>query len=278
MLDDVVDVLACPHCGLGLELAERGLRCAGGHVFDLARQGYASLLSGHPRAGAGDTAAMVAARAEFLAAGHYDPIADEVADAVAEVEPAPAHVVDIGAGTGYYLARVLDRVPGAGLALDVSKYAARRAARIHPRVGSVVADAWRALPVRSGSVSVLLNVFAPRNAAEMHRVLRPGGHLVVVTPNSGHLAELVTSLGLLNVDERKRERLDEQLSGLFEAVALRPREFTMSLGAGEVEAVVGMGPSAWHSAPEDMRARIAELPDPVRVSAAVTVSVYRRRS
>ena len=277
MLEDVVDVLICPHCGAGLALAGRSLRCAGGHVFDLARQGYASLLSGRPRAGEGDTAAMVAARADFLAAGHYDPIADGVAEAVAEVEPEASRIVDVGAGTGHYLARVLDRVPGAGLALDVSKYAARRAARIHPRVGSVVADAWQGIPVRTGSAAVLLNVFAPRNPAEMHRVLRPDGHLVVVTPNPGHLAELVSGLGLLNVDERKRERLDEQLGSRFDAVERRQVEFGLSLSTAEAEAVVGMGPSAWHSSAEDLHARIAELPDPVHVSATVEVSVYRRR-
>jgi 23S rRNA (guanine745-N1)-methyltransferase len=37
-----------------------------------------------------------------------------------------------------------------------------------------------------------------------------------------------------------------------------------------------MGPSAWHATVESLRGRIAGLPDPITVTASVTVSVYRR--
>jgi 23S rRNA (guanine745-N1)-methyltransferase len=277
VLDDVVDVLACPHCGIGsvggtgLELVGASLRCPANHAFDIARQGYVSLLTGRARVG-GDTAAMVAARADFLDAGHFAPIASAVATAVPDE---PGCVVDVGAGTGYYLARVLEQRPEqVGVALDVSKFACRRAAKAHPRVGAVVADAWQALPVRTAAVSAVLNVFAPRNAAEMHRVLRPGGRLVVVTPNAEHLGDLVSTLGLLTVDERKQERLEDQLAERFRLVAREVCEFPLSLGAAETEAVVGMGPSARHATEEDLRSRIAELPKPVAATASVTVGVY----
>ncbi|MCI2420122.1 methyltransferase domain-containing protein [Saccharopolyspora sp. K220] len=274
MLDDVVAVLACPHCGADLDRAGSTLRCATSHVFDIARQGYVSLLSGKSRTG-GDTAAMVAARADFLNAGHYAPIADAVAEAVSPVEGC---VVDLGAGTGYYLARVLAESPErVGVALDVSKYACRRAAKAHPRLGAVVADAWQPLPVQSEAASAVLNVFAPRNASEMHRVLRPGGYLVVVVPNSDHLAELVAELDLLKVDEHKQQRLTEQLADRFTPVSQQTCEFPLSLGEAETEAVVAMGPSAWHAETEDLRARIAALPKPVELTASVTVAVYQRR-
>ncbi|MBK0867186.1 methyltransferase domain-containing protein [Saccharopolyspora sp. HNM0986] len=276
MFNDVARLLACPHCGRGLQPAGRTLRCPANHSFDLARQGYVSLLGGRGAPGPGDTAEMVAARAGFLASGHYAPIAEALADVTAATHTG-GPVLDVGAGTGHYLGRVLDALPGEiGVALDVSKYASRRAAKAHPRAAAVLADAWRTLPVRDAAFATALNVFAPRNAVETHRVLRPGGHLVVVTPNSGHLAELVSELDLLTVDERKQQRLREQLTDHFEPVRSRRCEFAMRLTAEEVAAVVGMGPNAWHST-ESLSARIAALPDSFPITGSVTVSVQRRR-
>jgi len=40
MLPAVVDCLACPYCGLPLSAVDGAVRCARGHSFDLARQGY----------------------------------------------------------------------------------------------------------------------------------------------------------------------------------------------------------------------------------------------
>ncbi|GAB3280127.1 putative RNA methyltransferase [Parasphingorhabdus pacifica] len=276
MLEDVAEVLACPYCGAELSIACRGLRCPAGHSFDLARHGYVSLLSGRSRTGTADTAAMVGAREGFLAAGHFAPIAEQVAARVRRAQH-PGPVLDIGAGTGYYLARVLERLDeAAGVALDVSKYACRRSAKAHPRIGAVVSDAWQRLPVRDGSVSTVLNVFAPRNPAETHRVLRKDGLLVVVTPNAGHLGALVARLGLLSVDERKPQRLSDQLGSRFEPLDQHVCEFELSLGRDEVDALVAMGPSAWHST-DAVHERIAALPDRVEVTASVTVSAHRPR-
>jgi 23S rRNA (guanine745-N1)-methyltransferase len=278
----VVERLACPHCGAALAgdpAGARTLRCAGGrHSFDLARQGYVSLLRGDARTGTADTAEMVAARAEFQAAGHYAPIADGLASAARE-EGAGGCVLDLGAGTGYYLAPVLDALPGAdtcGIALDVSKYALRRAARVHPRAGAVLADAWRRLPVRDEVASLVLNVFAPRNGAEIRRVLRPGGSLLVVTPGPGHLAELVEELDLIGVDARKPERLAGTLTPHLEPAGGSELEFPMELDHRAVETVVRMGPSAWHTDASRLRERIAALGERVPVTASVRVDRFRR--
>ncbi len=280
VLDDVVDVLVCPYCGDGLVPGRLCVRCGRGHSFDVARQGYVSLLPPGSRGVAGDTATMISQRAGFLGAGHFEPLTAGLADHVEALlgGAAGGHVVDIGAGTGHHLSAVLGRLPGrAGVAVDVSKYACRRAAKAHERIGAVVADAWRAVPVRDSSVPLVLNVFAPRNAAEMHRVLRPDGHLVVVTPDSEHLAELVPALGMLGVDARKRDRLDQQLGGLFCQVDDRGCRFTMALGREEVQTLVRMGPSAHHSERESLAERAAALPDPVAVTGSVTLSTYRPR-
>ncbi|ETK34706.1 putative RNA methyltransferase [Microbispora sp. ATCC PTA-5024] len=270
MLGDVIDHLICPVCGAGLRLDAGSARCAHGHAFDVARQGYVNMLTGSAIPGTADTPAMVASRAAFLEAGHYRPLAVRLRELCAGA----GVVADAGAGTGHYLAGALGE-GAVGIALDVSKHALKRAARSHPRVGAVVADVWRALPVRDGAADVLLNVFAPRNAPEFARILRPDGLLVVVTPAPGHLSPIVERLGLLRVDEDKERRLEDTLGEDFAPAGREDVEIALDLDHKAAEAVVGMGPSAWHTRPAEVAALIAELPDPVRVTASFRIGTWR---
>ncbi|MCX5043762.1 methyltransferase domain-containing protein [Aldersonia sp. NBC_00410] len=275
-LSSAVDLLRCPVCSESLTAQEQRLLCARGHSFDIAKQGYVALLTGRSTPMVGDTVAMVDARQRFLAAGHYEPIAAALAELVVEYAGTPVRVLDIGAGTGYYLNRVLDAAPdGIGVGLDVSKPAARRLARAHPRAAAVVADAWQGLPVRDGAVSVVLSVFAPRNAAEIARVLAPGAMFVVVTPTARHLGELIEPLEMVRVDEHKERRLDESLAGRFEQIGRRAVEFPMTLRRNEVATLVGMGPSAHHGDPSRRSGLIESLGETSQVTASVLVTRYR---
>nr|WP_245572495.1 23S rRNA methyltransferase [Actinokineospora enzanensis] len=246
------------------------LRCANRHSFDIARQGYVSLLRA-ATAFTGDTPAMVEARAAFLGAGHYAPIER----ALATVQPGPGCVVDVGAGIGHYLARVLDARPDrVGIALDAAKPALRRAAK-HARVGAVLADAWQPLPIRTGSVGLALNVFAPRNPAELHRVLHPEGRLVVVAPTGHHLAALVSTVDMVTVAADKREQVAARLAPGFEPETEVVCEFELVLSHRDAAALVGMGPTAFHADADTIAARVAVLPEPVAVTASVIVSSFR---
>ncbi|MFF4893073.1 putative RNA methyltransferase [Micromonospora chersina] len=303
MDDHILARLRCPVCAepLAEEAAgtARALRCPRRHSFDIARQGYVNLLAGRaPHTG--DSAEMVAARADFLAAGHYAPVAAalaaaavRVADRVravgpparfasADVPPGDASpyplVVDAGAGTGWYLAAVLAALPDAvGLALDVAKPALRRAARAHPRAAAALADTWQRLPLADRSAAVLLNVFAPRNGAEFHRVLDPAGALLVVTPAGDHLAELVDALDLLRVDPAKADRVAGSLSAHFTEESATEHRARLELSRTEVATLVGMGPSAWHADPARLAERLTALPEPVPVTLAVRLAVHRPR-
>ncbi|GAB3431960.1 class I SAM-dependent methyltransferase [Flindersiella endophytica] len=271
MLSEVVDVLLCPVCDRGLALAEGSLRCDTGHSFDVARQGYVNLLPGGGSTGTADTADMVRCRSEFLGAGHYAPLTSALASHARD-----GLVLDAGAGTGHYLAAVLDRAGGAtGLALDLSKYAARRAAKAHPRAMAAVADSWARLPVADQAVSLVLNVFAPRNGPEFARVLRPDGVLLVVTPTGRHLAELVSQLDLLSVDAAKQDRLDAALGRWFEPLGKQEVEFGLTLSEADVRNLVLMGPSAHHLSPDDLTERLAELGFPYSATVSCTLSSYR---
>lgn len=273
MIDPVLRYLACPHCDGPLDRFGPVVGCPEGHRFDIARQGYLSLLGRRARTDTGDSAEMVAARDAFLSAGHYRATADAVTAAC----PADAEVVlEVGAGTGWYLAAVLARRPGAvGIALDSSVRAARRAASAAPAIGSVVADAWSRLPVRDGAVDVALSIFAPRNAAELRRVLRPDGRLVVVTPTRAHLAELIGGLGMISVDGDKDAKLAASLAGSFLLDGTAEVRTQLQLGRDDLRRLVLMGPSARHVDREALDRTVAAGPAVVTATSAVTVSRWR---
>lgn len=277
MLEPVIPYLVCPYCGGTMSRTDGSLRCGSGHTFDIARQGYASLLPAGWHGDAGDTAAMVQARERFLVAGHFEPIAERLTDlAEQHRSDGPGCVIDLGAGTGYHLAAVLERLTDrVGLALDVSKPALRRAARAHVRAGAVACDVWHGLPVADDAAAVVLNVFAPRNAPELARILHPSGRLLVVTPTSEHLGELVSALDLVTVDQDKSDRLAAKLGSSFDRLHQSELTTTMRLSHDDVAAVVAMSPSAWHADAEERSERIRRLPDPASVTLSVTVGVYR---
>ena len=267
-------------------LGDRTASCPRGHSYDLAKQGYLNLLPSASTGIDGDSAAMIGARTVFLGGGHYAPIRDAVIRRAAECDGPQAGeglrvageglVVEVGAGTAYYLAGVVGATSGRrGIALDVSRYAARRAAKVDPRIGSVVCDAWRELPLVDDSAHLMLNVFAPRNAAEMARVLAPDGSLLVVTPNQSHLAELVGVLGLVTVDEEKERRLQTSLSKEFAQVDSEVIESTMRLDRTAVEQLVMMTPSARHVDHAELAQQLAVLPEPAIVTLSVTLSTWR---
>ena len=279
MLAEAAALLACPNCSGPLEHEDSVLLCARGHSFDIARQGYVSLATGTASKITGDTAEMVAARATFLDAGHFDPIADAVAQAVAEHAQGPARILEVGAGTGHYLCRAVTNVPDSvGIGMDVSKIAARRIARIHPAIAAVVADAWQRLPILDDCLTHALSIFAPRNADEVRRVLAADGVYVVATPTSRHLRELVEPLGMVRVDDDKTRRLGDAMAGRFERVQRVPVDYAMTLDAAAMEAVVAMGPSAHHITPQRRAELIAGLPEELSTTASVVISTYRPRS
>ena len=310
-------LLLCPVCRNSLRPGDGGTRtlvCGAGHHFDAAKQGYFNFLVGKGTVFEADTADMVAARFDFLSAGHYQPLADAVAELAAPAllstpGKRPA-VLDAGTGTGHYLRAVLDRVqqdragqnrldrtvsgrggdkpgeapegsepelvPVQAIGLDISKFALRRAARMNPEALNVVADVWQPLPVADNVVDVVTVVFAPRNAPEFARVLRPGGRLVVVTPRPGHLDEIAGQAGLLGIEPAKDERLAMSLGKHFTPAlsASRNLDLALFLNPRDVANLALMGPAGHHLDRAALAALEAALPARTSVSARFRISVF----
>lgn len=234
--------------------AGAALRCEVGHSFDVARQGYVNLL-GHAAPRNADTPAMLAARDRFLARGFFDPLRDALTEAVADARV----IVEVGAGTGFYLSGVLAEHPDArGVALDVSAAAARACARAG--LPAIVADTWQALPLAASAFDVVLCVFAPRNPAEFARLLAPGGRVLVAAPLPGHLASLRAGLGLLEVPDDKAERLRDSFAAAGLHLTRTRRVRAQEMASAEALAdLVAMGPNAFHSPAAPTQSGLVEL-------------------
>ena len=279
-----LDALRCPQCAAPLAEHEGSLRCAERHSFDLARAGYVSLLGGGG-AISGDDDEMARARQRFLDTGAYDPLRTALADLAARSVPSleagagriPS-ILDMGCGPGRYLATLLDRFPAArGLGVDSSARSLRFAARAHDRAAAVLGDVFAPFPLADGSVDLLLDVFAPRNAAEFARVLRPDGALLVARPAEDHLAELRALVpGMVDVDPRKEERLQRALDPHLQEVEREELRIPLALTGQAARDLVAMTPSARHGDP----AATAAVPDggeTLEVTLAVRLSAHRPR-
>lgn len=287
MLSHIIDVLADPIDGTPLVGAEDFSRLVSesGHSYDVARQGYVTLAGGAGLRYSGDDAQMIADRETFLTGGHFAPFVEAVTEHVQDVidqaglsDDAQPVVCEIGAGTGYYLSHTLDSVAGSrGIGIDVSVHAAKHLAKCHPRVGAVIADAWARLPIADNSVDAITVIFAPRNAAEFARILKPKGQVIVLTADTGHLAELREPLGIIDVEAGKVDRMIEQAAGHLKPVGESDLvEFEMLLDQKSIASQIGMSPSARHIKPEALAERIAALPEQMKVTARAKITRLER--
>ncbi len=261
-----VEFLICPVCGAHLAQVGNTLKCPLAHSFDIAREGYVNLLlmgRKRPRV-LGDTREMVRARRGFLERGFYEPLSDAINQRVCghltdDVDVLPVCVADVGCGEGYYIGRLkryldshlgLDTVCCFGL--DISKEAARLAANRYKDIRFVVASVNRKVLFHGGSVQVLTNVFAPRNAVEFDRVVAQDGVLLVVIPGPGHLANLRSELDLLSIELDKQRRVVEQFAGAFRLAGEYPIAYQISLDGTDLFNLIRMTPNYWHSSKETL--------------------------
>jgi 23S rRNA (guanine745-N1)-methyltransferase len=246
--------------------------CREAHSFDVAREGYVNLLTvGRRRTWQpGDSAEMVTARRRFLATGAYDPLSAAVAAVVAAEQPTV--VLDVGCGEGRHTrALAAPQVLG----IDIAKAAVAAAARVHPAGWYAVASAAD-VPLDDAAVDVAVNVFGPVIGAELGRVVRPGGAVVVAHPGPAHLEGLRS---LVYPDARQHEvKPPLRAAGdWFTQTDAQPVTFpVVAMDQASLRDLFAMTPYRWH-APRDIDERIAAAASPrFETVADLRITVYRR--
>lgn len=254
----------CPLCGGALEDGSAALRCARGHSFDRAREGYWNLLPVQARRTKtpGDSKEMVAARRAFLNAGYYGIFGRALGELCLQYGTAdagqPLRLLDAGCGEGWY-----DRCIAAAFAqaarplvlagFDIAKPAVRLAAKALPGAQYAVASSFHQ-PVSDGWADVVINIFSPFAREEFLRVLRPGGRLIYAVPGPEHLYGMKAVL----YDTPYKNPVQEIAYEGLRPVAQREEAGRITVPRGELDALFAMTPYYWRT-PRGGAERLAAL-------------------
>ncbi|MGB6453307.1 MAG: methyltransferase domain-containing protein [Streptosporangiaceae bacterium] len=262
----------CPVCRERLILStdDRRWACGAGHSFDEAREGHVNLLLARHSRQPGDSPEMVRARRRFLASGAYSPLSAAIAQAVGSEHPGV--VLDVGCGEGSHT-RALSAPAVAGV--DIAKTAVAAAARAHPSGMYAVASAAD-LPLADGVVDVAVAVFAPVIAAELARVIRPGGAVIIASPGPDHLEGLRRLVYPAAHAHEPKSPLGHPGDRFTEITSTSVRFPVVGSDAQSLRDLFAMTPYRWH-APPDIDARLAEAAARrFETIADIRISRYRR--
>lgn len=242
----------CPICQspLRLHLSSQGYYCYNKHHFDRAKEGYLNLLPVQHKKSKdpGDSRAMMRSRRNFLEAGFYQPLAKTLATIIDKhlAKNSNMRILDIGCGEGYYCRQIAALSKhSVNLELhgvDIAKNAILAAAKKQANAHFIVASNKR-LPYSDHYFDLLLRVYAPSNDAEIERLLKPGGLLLLVTPGPRHLWQLKEFI----YKEVKEHSINISLPKGFEQVERQILTFTIKPDQEQRLALLQMTPFAWRA-------------------------------
>ncbi|MFA6174656.1 MAG: methyltransferase domain-containing protein [Kiritimatiellales bacterium] len=278
--------LICPSCESPLNWGEKECRCASGHSFDLAKEGYTNLLLSHQRRSShpGDDDKMIQARRRFFDSGAFDLVTEQIKkSAIGNHQSA---ILDCGCGEGHFLGALSENVrtpPRSGsvgdvappsnpagraslseragqfFGVDVSKEAVRCAAKRYKKAKWIVANGMRKLPFADHSLDVILSVLAPRNPEEFARILKPDGALILGVPGPNHLIELRSRLSANAGDfEEKADEAAAKCAPRFKETHRDMLSYQQPLNAAQLADLIQMTPIFWCSSPE-AKAEVQQL-------------------
>lgn len=263
----------CPVCRQSLNLTERTWRCEQGHSYDVAKQGYVNLhVVQHKHSkNPGDTPESVDARRAFLQGGYYQPLQQAVVALLKQLDVKA--ILDIGCGEGYYTS-AMQQVVEQCVGVDIAKNAVQRAAKLNTEVTWVVGTG-ASLPVLDQSMDACTSLFSPIPQAEIARVLKDDGYLVVVTPASEHLYAMREAL-FEQVNPHTPEKFVEQLQDLFELKQEQIIDAPFVLDQQGLKNLIAMTPYAYKASPE--RRLQLEQQSQLEVTASFQIYVFQKRN
>jgi len=264
-----MNALICPLCSLALLENPHGVACVNKHQFDRAKEGYFNLLPVHHKNSRkpGDAKQQLTARRLFLNAGYFSPLVVELKKII---NKKATNVLDIGCGEGYFTRSFHEHCPDAQIyGIDIAKAGIRLAAKGRSSREHYAVASSHLIPIADESMDVITRIYAPSKDEELHRTLKPGGKLIIVTPGERHL------LGLRKkIYESINPHPKPVVPNGFNELEQSSISFSLDIPPGELTAaLLKMTPFSWKLKPALMDASVGQgLID----MAEFQVSVYQR--
>lgn len=273
--------LNCPVCLQPLEGNNKHLECPQRHSFDAARQGYWNLLLANQKRSKdpGDNAEMVQARRNFLALGHYQPLAEAVSTRVTTLGDKTDNyrIVDMGCGEGYYTSAMRNQLEQTGntfqlAGLDISKHAVKAAAVQDKAIAWMVASGAR-MPVADSSLDLVTVLFSRLMPEEFSRTLKPAGKLLIAYPGEQHLIELRE----LIYDQVRQSGFDpgKLLGNDFQHCSTETVQYQFCLpDQQQIQQLLAMTPHGWRIN-QNARERLSQL-EQLELTLDVNLALFER--
>ncbi len=216
----------------------------------MAKEGYLNLLPVQHKKSKepGDSRAMMRSRRNFLEAGYYQPMAKALVALISShrTENSPMHILDMGCGEGYYSRQIealIDKFENLDLhGIDIAKNAIFAAAKKQANARFIVASSKR-MPYADNYFDLLLRIYAPSNDAEVERLLKPNGLLLLVTPGPRHLWQLKEFI----YKKVKEHVIDIALPEGFEEIETQQINYKIQPNQEQRMALLQMTPFAWRA-------------------------------
>ena len=187
-LEEHLDLFQCPVCQQAFEaVIGTSLNCVANHQFDLSKKGTLHLLM---KGGQNDyDKDMLTSRKNLAATGFFHPMLDVVKEKL-ESRSIEA-VLDVGCGEGSHLHYLNQQgLSGAKIGFDISKDAIQLAASHFFDDGFFCVADLAQSPFAKTQFDAIINILSPSHYEEFDRLLKPGGLVVKVVPDSDYLIEL----------------------------------------------------------------------------------------
>lgn len=237
-------LFACPLCKEEMIVHDDGnITCKNNHSFNIAKQGYVNLMTKDNRSMYSKT--LFESRREIIQSGLYDPVQEKIAQLIGNKVTT---ILDTGCGEGSHLERICQLLEQHVIAvgIDIAKEGIMTASKYYEERIWSVGDLANS-PFQKKSFDIVLNILSPANYEEFRRILKPGGKVIKVVPQSEYLKQL-RQLAFQNTEKENysNEQTVKRFKEYFQKTSQHRVKYTVPLQEQLIPKLLEMTPLGWH--------------------------------